>query len=372
MEPSTKTNPTKASDRVLSIDILRGFDMLMIIFADRFFYALQKGYDTPFTRFFANQFDHPEWQGNTFYDIIMPLFLFVVGAVIPFSLGNKLRNGSDKKGIYVKLARRCMILFILGWVVQGNLLALNISQFQIFSNTLQAIAVGYLFSCLAYMYLSKKGRYIFFGACLISYWVLLTIPYIPGLGQTQLEPNKNIAIYIDHLILGRFDDGTQYTWLLSGLGFTATTLSGLFAGELIQSKLSGGTITLRLVIIGISMFAASLLLEIWHPIIKKIWTATFVLWSSGICYILMAIFYWLIDVQKIRKWSFPLKIIGMNAIVAYVLSHIIDFSIIADFVLFGLKPYVGKFYEALTVLGGFGILYVLLWYMYKNKSFVKI
>ncbi|MEZ0128767.1 DUF5009 domain-containing protein, partial [Flavobacterium sp. LBUM151] len=134
-------NKTKTHNRLMSVDVLRGFDLIMIIVADRFFYNLNTAAKTSFTKTLADQFEHPEWIGFHLYDVIMPLFLFVVGVVIPFSLGKRsTESGSDRK-LYFHILKRFVILFILGWIVQGNLLFLDISKFQIFSNTLQAIAV---------------------------------------------------------------------------------------------------------------------------------------------------------------------------------------------------------------------------------------
>lgn len=360
------------ANRILSIDALRGFDMLMIIFADRFFYTLNKGAENSFTAELAKQFEHPEWFGFHFYDIIMPLFLFLVGLVIPFSLEKRNAQISSKKLLYPHLFKRFVILFILGWIVQGNLLSFDINQFKIFSNTLQAIAVGYLFSCFFYINFSKKVRYFLFLVCLIVYSCLLEFISIPGIGKSELLPDKNIALYIDHLVFGRFDDGYQYTWLLTGLGFIATTLSGLFAGELLRSHWKKEKIVLYLVFIGVTAICLSSILNIWHPIVKKIWTSTFVLFSSGLCYLLLALFYWIIDIKGYVKWSLPLKVIGINAITAYVASHIIDFPSIAKQLLFGFEQFLGKYYDAFTTLGGFAILYLILWYMHKNKTYIKI
>lgn len=364
--------PAIESTRLVSVDVLRGFDMLMIIFADRFFWSLREGTQTPVTEFFATQFSHPEWFGFHFYDIIMPLFLFVVGVVIPFSMDTRIREIDHKSKLYPHLIRRFVILFILGWIVQGNLLQLDIKTFQIFSNTLQAIAVGYLFSCIAYIHLSKNGRYILFVASLVAYALILEISNVPGIGNSELLPDKNIALFIDHYVFGHFDDGTQYTWLLTGFGFLATTLSGVFAGELLRSSLQRKTIAMYLGLIGIAGIIFALVLDIWHPIVKKLWTSSFVLLSSGACFLLLAFFYYIVDVKGYKKWAFPLKVIGVNAITAYVASHVIDFSLIAKQVLFGFEKFTGVYYNAFAVLGGFGILYLILWYMNKNKTFVKI
>lgn len=356
----------------MSIDALRGFDMLMIIFADQFFIGLNKGAKLPITQILAEQFDHPAWFGFHFYDIIMPLFLFVVGAVIPFSFAKRLTTEPDKKSLYLHLLKRVIILFILGWIVQGRLLNLDINEFNVFSNTLQAIAVGYLFSSIAFMHLSKKGRYILFAACLIIYALILTVPSIPGVGRSVMLPDKNFALYFDKLIMGKFQDGLQYTWILSGFGFTATVLSGLFAGEIIRSDRPRNKVALSLLLIGIASSALGLVLGIWHPIVKKLWSSSFVLFSSGLCYLLLALFYWAIDIKGYKKWTFFLRVIGMNAIFAYMVSHTMKLPNFSKNLLFGLKQYVGDYYELVTVLGGFGILYLTLWYLYKNKTFIKI
>lgn len=346
--------------------------MLMIIVADRFFAQLHQAADTPVTAAVAGQFNHPEWFGSTAYDIIMPLFLFVVGAVIPFSLSRRMQEETTRAAIYRKLIRRVVILFILGWIVQGNLLAWDAERFHVFSNTLQAIAVGYFFSCLAFLHLDRRGRYLLFAGCLLGYAALLTLPTVPGVGRSELLPDRNFALYVDRLVFGRFDDGLQYTWLLSGLGFTATTLSGLFAGELIKSATPPKKITLYLVLAGVISLAAGLLWGTWHPIVKKLWTSSFVLASSGVCFLLLALFYWIVDVRGHTRWAFPLEVIGVNAITAYVLSHVISFPSIAGDLLFGLEQFTGDYYPALTTLGGFALLYLLLWYMYRNRTFISV
>ena len=363
---------TYTTQRIASIDALRGFDMLMIIFLDHFAKALDVGFKTPVSQALARQFDHPEWLGSTVYDIVMPLFLFIVGASIPFSLSQRQQEASGKKAIYFRLARRFVLLFFLGWIVQGRLLEFNPETFAIFSNTLQAIAVGYVLAAIAFIKLKKTHQYILFFACLLAYTLLLLLPEVPGVGRGLLEPSASFAWYVDQVILGDLQDGTQYTWLLSGLGFTATTLSGVFAGETVKSDLPRHKVVRRLLIIGLLLLAGGIIAGNWHPIIKKLWTSTFVLASSGVCLLLLALFYWIIDVKGLARWAFPLRVIGMNALVAYVLSHVFNFHQIADMVLFGFKQYTGDFHYLLLTIGGFGLLYLILWYLWKNKTFIKV
>src|SRR5690606_28335261 len=128
----------------------------------------------------------------------------------------------------------------------------------------------------------------------------------------------------------------------------------------------------KLVLWGIAGLVLGLVWGIWHPIVKKIWTSSFVLFSSGLCFLLMALFYWIIDVKGYRKWAFFLRVIGMNAITAYVLSHVIDFKALSGNIIYGWEQYMPTFYPVLISMAGFGILYAFLWYMYRNKTFVKV
>ena len=358
--------------RIESIDVVRGLDMLGIILLDQFFWAFYEASPGALTESLARQFDHPAWTGNTVYDIIMPLFLFTVGAVIPFSLSYRVQQANSRKQIYLKILRRFLILFVLGWVVQVNLLEWDINRFHVFSNTLQAIAVGYAVSCICYLHLNESQQWGVFAGCLVVYTMILTLVPFPGGAAGMLEPESNVALYFDRWVLGRFEDQTQYTWLLSGLGFVATTLSGVFAGQWIKEGEDQRRTLRRLLIAGVVCLILGAVLGIWHPVIKKIWTSTFVLASSGVCYLILAFFYWLIDIKGMKKWAFPLKVIGMNAITAYVLSHVIRFPEVSAFFTFGLEKYLGNYYDLLNVVGGFLILYLILWYMYRNKTFVKV
>ena len=211
-----------------------------------------------------------------------------------------------------------------------------------------------------------------FGGLLVIYALVLSVPHVPGVGTSVIQPDKNFPIYFDRLVLGQFDDGNQYSWILTGLGFTATVLSGIFASEIIRSGMSKNKITIYLLVIGAAGIALGLIWGIWHPIVKKLWTSSFVLFLSGMCYILMAAFYWVIDVKGYKKWAFPLKVIGMNAIFAYTITHVLRFADVAKPFLYGTEQYFGAYYPTVLVVGGFGILYLILWYMYKKKTFIKV
>jgi len=179
-------------------------------------------------------------------------------------------------------------------------------------------------------------------------------------------------MWIDNALLGRFRDGTNYTWILSSLGFGATTLMGVLSGHLLRSRLPGGRKVLVLGASGVGCLVAGWLWSFEFPIIKHIWTSSMVLWSGGWCLLLLAVFYGLIDVLGYRGWAFFFVVYGMNAIVAYIAPDLISFSRISSANLNGLARHLGMFSEFLLTGGAVGILWLGLYYMFRKKTFVRI
>ena len=161
---------TMPQGRLESLDILRGFDLFMLVFFQPVFVAFAKhGANIPVVSFLLKQFSHAHWEGFTAWDLVMPLFLFMVGAAMPFSF-EKYRQSPDKSAIYKKITKRFLILFILGIAVQGNLFSYDIKAIRIYTNTLQAIAVGYIIAAILLLHLSRKGQIIATSLLLVGYW----------------------------------------------------------------------------------------------------------------------------------------------------------------------------------------------------------
>ena len=370
---SIKTAPIK-QERLASLDILRGLDLFMLVFM-----AFAKHWsDVPLFSFLLRQFDHTSWEGFTAWDLVMPLFLFMVGAAMPFSFEKYIQN-RDKSAIYKKIIRRFIILFILGIVVQGNLLSLDLREIRIYTNTLQAIAVGYIIAAMLILHLSKRWQLIFTLFLLICYWVLLTF-------MGDFSRDGNFAEAVDRTILGRFRDGVyyaedgswhfadwyRYTWVLTSLVFGVTTMLGVFAGQIMKSGKDKLRNSKRLFIVGIGLLFSGWLLSFQTPIIKQIWTASMTLWSGGWCFLLMALFYFVVDYKGRAKGLNWLKIYGMNSITAYTLGMVINFRSVANSLLWGFEKYVGDYYGAILTFANFIILLFILNAMHKLRIFVKI
>ena len=368
-------DPTLLSkERVISVDALRGFDMFWIIGGEGIFMGLDKVFHNNITGFINEQLNHVEWFGFHFYDIIMPLFLFLVGISMVYSFRKRLSNEKSDIPLWKHTIKRIALLWLLGMIVQGNLLSYDLNKFLFYSNTLQAIACGYIIATVIILYLPVVHQITATVGLLLLYWAIMALIPIGGTTSGAYTSDRNVAQFVDAFILGRFDDGLDYTWIVSSLNFGATTMLGVFCGYILQSGVSQMKKLRNFLIFGVLLIVLALILDNWHPIIKKLWTSSFVLFSGGICVLLLGVFYLIIDIWNVRKGTKWMIIIGSNAIFVYVVSHVFGDQLraMAGVLINGLKPFIGNWYETLSYTGGVLILFAALRYMYKNKIFIKI
>jgi predicted acyltransferase len=386
--PTPPPSVPAPSRRVLSLDALRGFDMFWIIGGDKLAVALLALIPVaraPWVEQAKLQFAHQPWEGFRFYDLIMPLFLFVVGAAMPFSFARRAELGHSKRRMFFKLLRRTVILFILGMAIQGHLLDFNLDTLHPFSNTLQAIAVGYFFAGIFMLFVPIWGQVVISIVLLLAYWGLLAlIPVSAGGGEAArgvYEPHANVAYSVEQWVMGRFIDHTDppYTWVLSGITFTATTMLGVFAGYMVGSNSAPMMKFGWLVLLGaICLGGGWAWAEYLHfPIVKHIWTSSMVLWAAGWSYLLLALFFLVIDVIGLRRIAFPLVVIGMNAIVAYVAYHlVIPFDAISTTLVGGIARHLNGLLEnsgtLLLKLTTVILVWLVLYHLYRHKIFVRI
>lgn len=353
------------SFRVASLDILRGFDLFLLVFLQPVLVGILQQFDVPCLNGVLRQLDHEVWEGFRFWDLIMPLFLFMAGASMPFSFA-KYKKTHARKSIYWKVLRRFVILFVLGMVVQGNLLGFDPHAVYIYTNTLQAIGTGYLVASLILLHCSVRQQIAATLLLLLIYWLPMTF-----CGDWTQE--GNFANKIDAAVLGRFRGDPSYTWIWSSLTFGVTVMLGAFAGQIIkQGKENGRRVVQMLLIVGMALVVAALLWSLQMPIIKRIWTGSMTLLSGGFCFLLMGGFYYIIDYKGHTKGLVWLKIYGMNSITAYTLGEVVNFRSIAQSVSYGLEPYLHNYYECWLTFVNFLILFFILRLMFKQKVFLKI
>jgi len=373
-KPPEETQQGMSAGRIMSIDALRGFDMFFIIGGERIFASLHDVFNRPQTEWIRTQLTHVKWEGFRFEDLIMPLFLFIVGVVMPYSFDKRLDADHGKMRLYLHILRRTVILFVLGMIAQGNLLEYDLSKLHIYSNTLQAIAAGYIIAAIIMLNLGFRWQIATTGILLLLFWALMMLVPFPGRGADVLTPDSNLAIYIDRVIFGSFIDGTDppYTWILSSMTFGCTVMLGVMAGHLLRSDKVGIRKVLWLLAAGGGCIVAGLLWNLCFPIIKHLWTSSFVLFSGGLCFMLLALFYLVIDVLGFRKWAFGFVVIGSNAIAVYMATHLINFRNIGGVFVEGLEKYAGNWYPLIYATAGFAVVWLILWWMYRKKSFIKI
>ena len=371
------------TSRVMSIDALRGFDMFWIIGGWYIFEGLHKALNNSTTASIMKQLTHVKWEGFVFEDLIMPLFLFIVGVVMPFSFHKRLGRGDSKKKLYIHIILRTLILFVLGMIAQGDLLELDLTKLKIYCNTLQAIAAGYFISSIIILNMRVRWQVVTTVLLLLLFWALMMLVPSPGRLADHLDQEANLAAFIDSFILRQFDDGLNYTWILSSITFACTVMLGVMAGHLLRSQVDDYRKVHILAALGIGTLVLGSLCGGWFfgigkfysglfPIIKRIWTSSFVLFSAGLSYLLLALFYLVIDVWGFKKWAYGLVVIGTNAIFVYMLTHLVNFRSIAGRFVGGLDKFVGPWNSFIHAAAGFVIVWLILWWMYRKKSFIKI
>lgn len=366
------------TERLSSLDILRGLDLFFLVFLQPVLMSLGSVLNLPLLNSILYQFDHEIWEGFRLWDIIMPLFLFMTGIALPFSL-NKYKEVDNRTAVYVRIFRRVIILCILGMVVQGNLLGFDHHYFRFYSNTLQAIAIGYLIASVILLNFSLKNQLFMALGLMVVYWIPMTF-----LGD--FTPQGNFAMKVDKAILGRFMDGVywkedgswafsewyDYTWVWSSLTFGVTVLMGTFAGQIIRSGKDRIKNAKTLFCIGVVCILLGLLLGLQMPIIKRIWTCSMVLYSGGICFLLISFFYYIIDCKGYIRGFNWLKIYGLNSIAAYVLGEVINFRSIAQSLFYGFEQFMGDYYLVWITFINYLIVFLILRLMHKYNIFVKI
>ena len=371
--------------RLESLDILRGFDLFLLVGLEMVMHHLAGALQSPTFHSVMWGFTHVDWEGFSTWDLVMPLFMFMSGITIPFAL-SRYKNEADKSLVYRRILKRVVLLWIFGMMCQGNLLGLDPDRIYLYSNTLQSIAMGYLISAVLYLHTSIRTQIVIAVALLLGFWGAMELITVQGYGGGNYTPDGNLAEWVEREVLGRFRDGAsvvngevvfpewyRYTWILSSLNFGVTVLTGTFAGYILKEK--GWTPERKLtwlVIIGVSMLTAGWTWGIWHPVIKKLWTSSMVLVSSGYCFLLMALFYYIIDYKGWKKHTGWLKVYGMNSIVAYMLAMCVNFSCIGHSLFHGLEQYMGAYYQVWITASNAVMVYLILWWMYQRQIFLRV
>ncbi len=373
--PATKSVECKpqtglASGRLLCLDALRGFDMFWIVGGGAMFMGLAKAVGGPF-EYVRPQFEHVRWEGLHAWDLIWPVFMFIVGVSIPVSIEKRTAAGVTKTRIYVHAVCRALILFVLGMALQGGLLKWDLAQLRPCYSVLHGIAAGYLLAVIIALQLRPKWQPVAAACLLLVYWGLLELVPVPGIGAGVLTPEGNAATWVDRAVLGRFHYG-ENTWFLSYLGFASSVLLGVQAGRVLMSALVENKKVLILVAWGLACVGLGLLWSLAFPIIKLLWTSSFVLVGGGVGFLLLALFYWVIEVKRFRSWAFFFAVIGMNSIAVYTATMLFSFRQIGNIFVGSLLPRIQPWDSFVESTTAFAVVWLLVYWMYRTRTFVKV
>ena len=381
--------------RFVSVDALRGFDMFWILGAGGLAHALPltdgriasqlddqsaqglTGVDRGIY-LFAEQLEHVAWEGFHFYDLIFPLFVFLMGVSTVFSLG-RIVEQHGKKRAYGRLFRRAIVLFLLGILYYG--VDDDGQQFR-YLGVLQRIAVCYLFGGLLFLNFRWRGLLLSSVLLLGSYWALMSFVAVPGHGAANWEVGTNLANYIDTYYLGgyKWNGDWDPEGLLSTMPAIVSGILGIFGGMLLKNpNLTGSMRAILMLAIGGAClgggygWSAYAPLDYNCPIIKTLWTPSFVLFAGGWSFVLLGIFHFIIDVMKFDFWARPFVWIGANAITLYMLNNFVWYGSVVERVteqswIAARLSHPEITVSALATLVPVGIA----WVMYRNKAFIRV
>lgn len=384
---TTPTPPAKLK-RLVSLDALRGFDMFWIMSGEQIAHTLAKATGWPVFLWLSGQLHHTAWDGFTFYDMIFPLFLFIAGVSMPYSMINKISKAGvnsaaqlprhAKWSIYRSMIRRTLILLLLGMIVNG-LLKFNGYENTRFASVLGRIGLAWFFAGLIYLNFNLRGQVIWFIGLLGGYWAAMMFIPVPGYGAGVLTMAGSLESYIDRLLLpGRLHDKIHDPeGVLSTIPAISTALLGVFTGSFLKWDSPKWNMLKK----GVALFAAGMALliagKLWgleFPINKRLWSSSFVLYVGGWSLLFLSVFYLIIDVAGFKKWAFAFIIIGTNSIVIYICSEgLVNFNYTANYVFGGLIHLAPTAWQAFFAATSVTLTQLIfLYFLYQNKLFLKI
>ncbi|MGB0578107.1 MAG: acyltransferase family protein [Limisphaerales bacterium] len=366
--------------RLVSVDALRGFDMFWIMGGKSLVTALAAFTSWGWLQWIVdNQMVHPDWHGFALWDLIFPLFLFIAGVSTPIAIANRLAKGESRARIRLHIIQRGFALVFLGFIYNGFLKfdwgdPEKWANFR-FCSVLGRIGLAYMFAAIIVMHTQWRTRLYWIAGLLIGYWIALRFIPVPGFGAGDLAPGHTLTDWIDqHLVPGKlYKDVRDPEGLFAVIPAIATALIGGLAGEMLRNP-SINCLRKTGILAGaglVCLFAA----QLWNldfPINKNLWSSSFVLHCAGLSLLLLSVFYLVIDVWKIRWWTFFFVVIGSNSILIYLAPKFIDFYRFTHALLDGPASLAGSFGPVFIALGMILVKWSMLFLCYRKKIFLKV
>lgn len=355
-------------NRLMSLDVLRGLDMFFLVCLSYIFLELPEVSDNGLFRWLASQCEHPEWAGFTMYDIVFPMFIFIVGVAMPFSFTRRMILEGGKRKLYKHVAVRTIALMIIGlvlWQTPGG----PHPEYGYYS-VLYRIGFSYFFAAIIMMNTGIKGQAYWAFGLLIGHWLLMRFMPIPGYGVGDFSQAGNLDTYLRDCIAEVITPNFRYVFSISLIPSISNALFGALTGHFLMSDKQKSIKARWLLYAGIIFILISLIIHLDFPVNKKIGSPSFHLLTCGISLLLLAVLYWLIDVKGYKKWAFFLVVVGVNPITIYMAGWLIDFNGIAN-------VFIGRFNfgngQVLAIVTLAAVIkWLFLYYLYRQKIFIKI
>jgi predicted acyltransferase len=313
--------PTR--QRLLSLDAFRGLTIVGMIIVNN---------PGSWPDAYA-QLKHAAWNGWTITDWVFPFFLWIMGVAMTLSFQQRRERGDLPGELFRHVITRSVVIFLIGLFLNGFPFGIGSAQFSFATfripGVLQRIAVCYLIAGGCALFLSLRVQAILSVALLAFYWLVVMLIPVPGYGAGVLEPAGNLCWYVDSALLNghtwRFAPvpGFDPEGIVSTIPAISTVLFGMLTGYWLRTKRPQKQMTLWMLVAGVTMIGLGQIMNIWLPINKNMWTSSFTVFMGGWALVWFGVFYWIIDVKRVHRWSLPLRIVGMNAILLYVLSELL-------------------------------------------------
>lgn len=359
--------------RLESLDVLRGFDMICMAVGEEIGRGLHAAFPNVVTAWIASQFSHVSWQGVHFYDLIFPLFVFIAGISIVYSVDRMVESGGRSKALR-RIFTRTAILVLLG-IFYYRGIENGYEKIRLLG-VLQRIGLCYGAAAMLYCFFKTRGLIGWTLGLLLGYWAMMALVPVPGVGAGNYAEGLNLANYVDKqwLPLRKWDGDHDPEGLLSTIPAVGSCLLGVLAGILLKSPQWNPVQKIRaLLIAGVAGIALGHLWGFSFPVVKKIWTSSYVLVAAGWSSLLMAVFYQIVDVWKFKSWTPVCLWVGLNPIAFYMSHNLIDFEKIGNrFVGGEIKAALGHGHELVLNLVILALMIALVRFMHQRRVYLRV